>query len=505
MRTYYYFKWDKEAAVFLDLKQLEFETKDEKAFHGIRRYYDTFDWRLYNNNLEFYSEGKNYTLIAKNPESSIQTISFPKRPVFVSDLPAETNLQKILMPILQMRALSQIFLVNVTIKNIRILNKSRKTIARVVSETCNLKNKTVFSLIKVLPLRGYENQAGKLRHWIEDHEIADSNKNLFEILCETTGTTPGSYTSKMNIELHTELSVTEAVKMIHKRLLSVMQQNEDGIINDVDTEFLHDYRVTVRRIRSLYGQAKNVLPQELVKRAKKDYSSLGKLTNRMRDIDVYLLNINKYLDYMPGDLVEYIKPFFENLERERVREHRKLVNNFKSQSYKTLIKYWDSFLYQEDGSDDSKKHIMDFAREKIISRFEAVLSLGYKIIPGSPDVLVHKLRIECKKLRYLLEFYSSLFPSGLIPSLIRQLKILQDYLGEFNDYSIQQATLHEYINTLPLNSEKNKRTITALGFLIGKLSERQMEVRKDFAKTFKKFAGPETTKIFNRIKMADRA
>ena len=148
---------------------------------------------------------------------------------------------------------------------------------------------------------------------------------------------------------------------------------------------------------------------------------------------------------------------------------------------------------------------MDFAREKIMSHFEAVLSLGYKIIPGSPDALVHKLRIECKKLRYLLEFYSSLFPSGLIPSLIRQLKILQDYLGEFNDYSIQQATLHEYINTLPLNSEKNKRTITALGFLIGKLNERQIEVRKDFAKTFKKFVGPETTNIFNQIKIADRA
>ena len=162
MKTYYYIKWDKESAMFLDLKHLGFATKDEKAFHGIRRYYDTFDWRLYNNNLEFYSEGKKYTLVSKNPESSIQTISFPNRPVFASDLPAETNLQKVLGPVLQMRALSQIFLVNITIKNIRILNTARKTIARVVNETCNLKNKSVFSLIKVLPLRGYENQAGKL-------------------------------------------------------------------------------------------------------------------------------------------------------------------------------------------------------------------------------------------------------------------------------------------------------------------------------------------------------
>lgn len=118
--------------------------------------------------------------------------------------------------------------------------------------------------------------------------------------------------------------------------------------------------------------------------------------------------------------------------------------------------------------------------------------------------MVHKLRIECKKLRYLLEFYSSLFKFGLIPALIRQLKILQDYLGEFNDYSVQQAALHDYINKMTFKDEKNKQIIAAIGFLIGKLNERQIEVRKDFTKTFHKFSGPETSNIFKQIKMADK-
>jgi len=118
--------------------------------------------------------------------------------------------------------------------------------------------------------------------------------------------------------------------------------------------------------------------------------------------------------------------------------------------------------------------------------------------------MVHKLRIECKKLRYLLEFYSSLFASGLIPALIRQLKILQDYLGEFNDYSVQQVALHDYIKKMTFRDDKNKQIIAAIGFLIGKLNERQIEVRKDFTKTFRIFAGPETTNIFKQIKLADK-
>ncbi len=62
------------------------------------------------------------------------------------------------------------------------------------------------------------------------------------------------------------------------------------------------------------------------------------------------------------------------------------------------------------------------------------------------DEVVHQLRINCKKLRYLMEFFAPLFPENEIKTLIKALKLLQDNLGNFNDYSVQQIFLRQVLN-----------------------------------------------------------
>ena len=47
-----------------------------------------------------------------------------------------------------------------------------------------------------------------------------------------------------------------------RALLDIMVANEPGMRADLDTEFLHDYRVSLRRTRSLLGQIKNVFPAD---------------------------------------------------------------------------------------------------------------------------------------------------------------------------------------------------------------------------------------------------
>jgi CHAD domain-containing protein len=325
--------------------------------------------------------------------------------------------------------------------------------------------------------------------------------DLLDIIFETKRITPGTYSSKMNFQLDPMLPVTQTADLIHGYLLTIMQQNVDGIIKDIDTEFLHDFRVAVRRIRSLYSHLKKELAQQRVAKAQSDFARLGKFTNRMRDIDVYLLNKETYFGYLPAEMAQSIVPFYKMLADERKLEHKKLTGFLLSRSYLDVIKTWQRLLAQTDSDQTGDPPILKIARKYIITYFNKVMKMGRAITPNSPDSVLHKLRIECKKLRYILEFYASLFPPDLIPALIRQLKILQDNLGEFNDYSVQQINLQEYIAGLPLNSQKNKKIITAVGFLIGKLNERQLEVRKDFAKTFKQFSGPETLKIFEQIKM----
>ncbi len=61
-----------------------------------------------------------------------------------------------------------------------------------------------------------------------------------------------------------------------------------------------------------------------------------------------------------------------------------------------------------------------------------------------PDEAVHQVRIQCKKLRYLVEFFSELLPAEETEHIEKQLRRLQNTLGLFNDYSVQQRSLLSY-------------------------------------------------------------
>ena len=57
----------------------------------------------------------------------------------------------------------------------------------------------------------------------------------------------------------------------------------------LDTEFLHDFRVALRRTRSLLGQIRDVFPAAAVEHFSSEFSWIGRLTGPPRDLDVLLL------------------------------------------------------------------------------------------------------------------------------------------------------------------------------------------------------------------------
>jgi CHAD domain-containing protein len=95
----------------------------------------------------------------------------------------------------------------------------------------------------------------------------------------------------------------------------------------------------------------------------------------------------------------------------------------------------------------------------------------------TPDELIHQLRINCKKLRYLMEFFTPLFPPTKIKSLIRSLKLLQDNLGNFNDYSVQQQYLGKMQAQEGVGGEKALSLSYSIGALTAMLYQLQKEER----------------------------
>jgi CHAD domain-containing protein len=113
--------------------------------------------------------------------------------------------------------------------------------------------------------------------------------------------------------------------------------------------------------------------------------------------------------------------------------------------------------------------------------------------------MLHALRIECKKLRYLMEFFASLFPAKEINELIRQLKKLQNNLGDFNDLCVQQEYLLSLAVEFPDDRRQSRRTILAVGSLIGRLDAEKSRVKDSFAQTFTGFAAKANQKLFKSL------
>ena len=102
-------------------------------------------------------------------------------------------------------------------------------------------------------------------------------------------------------------------------------------------------------------------------------------------------------------------------------------------------------------------------------------------------------------MRYLLETFVSLFPIEKISELIFRLKVLQDYLGDFNDLSMQQERMKYYMEVLEKKNIKNKMVFAAIGGLITHLYFEQIRAREAFYKTFREFDTKLNARLINEI------
>ena len=311
------------------------------------------------------------------------------------------------------------------------------------------------------------------------------------------------YTSKLKFHLDPEMRADEAAKIILRFLCGVMRHNEDGIREDSDVEYLHDYRVAVRRTRSALGQIRIVFPAETTLRYKEDFALVGRWTNDLRDMDVYLSAEKSYRAMLPGALQDDIDPLFELLRQKRSEAHKKVVEGLDSDSYAALISEWEAFLSESPVDDPTAPNavlpIVDLARARIYKRYRRVVRTGRRLLEGATDDELHALRVECKKLRYLMEFFASLFPRKKIKYLIKQLKRLQRNLGNFNDYRIQQAYLFGIANDWLRNDSESGQALLAIGSLIGTLEVEKARERAAFDRTFIDFASPANKSLFQEL------
>jgi CHAD domain-containing protein len=116
----------------------------------------------------------------------------------------------------------------------------------------------------------------------------------------------------------------------------------------------------------------------------------------------------------------------------------------------------------------------------------------------APEQL-HELRKDCKKLRYLMEFFASLYAPDALGPLIGALKDLLDILGEHQDLAVQAQHLEGFAERMAAEGRAPARTLLALGALVGRLMERRAQVRAEYAAAFAAFEAAENRAAYRAL------
>ena len=495
-----------EIEPFLEELEKSFPVKAEKSQARSRIWYDTDDWSLYRKNLLLFVEHRTWHLIHRESGEVIATFSGKgcEKYRFAWDFPV-SRLRSLLEPVVSIRSFLPLLSQETSTSCFRILNKDGKTVAFVYLDTHeNQKAVDVFCSVTLKGVRGYDGSFNEVSRFFGLYGIKDvaSTSAALDHGVQSLGRFPLDYTSKFSVELQPKMTARHAMMSIYRQLLQTMEHNVNGIINDLDTEFLHDFRVAIRRSRSGFGEIKDVLPPDVVQKVKKDFSWLGRITGPTRDLDVYILDRDKYLNRLPGKLRPNLEHFFVDIENQRELEQKKLVEKLQSEKFQQIISHWHEYLqgsgeYVETAN--SERPVKKLAREIIFRKYTKVMKDGGAIKRSSPDEDLHRLRIQCKKLRYTLEFFNSLFPAGKMKLAIKQLKQLQDNLGAFNDLSVQQNMLQEYLAGLRPGSRKNQQLAIAIGGLLTNLYHEQQRVREGFYARFHNFSCEENQQLYRKL------
>ncbi len=494
--------------------ELPFEfIKVDAPQHQHVHYYDSFDWLCYRagETLEWHENAPASCLVlrtCKNGPIEQQMALDSAPPRFPAELP-RNRLRTTLRQRLGPRAMLPVADIETHSQRLRLVSKDLKSLAFLILSEHRIMNAAgkpvvMRKEIRVEPLHKHAKTADKLARYIESRwKLQRDDRSLLDLALASRGKQAATYSGKLAVPLEADMRADAAMRKILLVLLDTMEINEQGTIANLDTEFLHDFRIAVRRTRSALTQMKSVFPEHSRARFAKNFAWLGDITTPTRDLDVHLLEFNTLKQSLPKALRDDLEPLRQFLIVQQQQEQSKLARNLQSSTYRRVKDQWRRFLTsplpKRPVAQDALEPVAEIAHRRIWRMYRRVLREGRAITPASPAADLHELRKSCKKLRYLMEFFQSLYPTEKIRRLIRELKGLQDNLGEFQDLEVQTHTLKQYDEQMTRDGVMQPRTQTAFDTLQEHLHTSTERVRNEFESRFGRFSSKPNRLRFKQL------
>jgi CHAD domain-containing protein len=481
--------------------------RERPAVESDRTFYDTFDGLLHDAGVSAVHENGRLALIdrATAAEHAAVAIPQPTQPLLASQL-EDGPLRSALEPLVEVRALLPLVHVHSRARALDVLDDQRKTVVRMTIEepavvSASKREIPIRPRVRLALVRGYDRELEQVREALErELGFRPADQPMIDEAVRASGGVPGGIPSKVHVPLAADQRSDAAAVAVLRRLLEVIEANLEGTIADIDSEFLHDFRVSVRRTRSVQRELRWVFPPTELAGFRTEFRWLQGMTGDSRDLDVYVLEFDVLRSLLPDAMRSDLDPLLSVLKGRRLTARREMVRALRAERTSRLLSDWAAFLEElvarpVHDRPGAQKPIVELSGRRIRKVYRRMVKMGSAIDAASPPEDYHDLRKKGKELRYLLELFGTpLYPGDVVKPMIKTLKSLQDVLGRHQDREVQVATLSS------LRDEVSARpcgpaALMAMGALVQRLGEDEQAARSEFAASFGRFASKQQRRL----------
>jgi CHAD domain-containing protein len=298
-----------------------------------------------------------------------------------------------------------------------------------------------------------------------------------------------------------EVRADVGARQIHLALLDILAANEDGVRGNVDSEFLHDFRVAVRRARALLGQIRGVFRPDVVEHFAAEFSWIGRLSGPPRDTDVLILSLREQHREFDSDDMDALIAFLCRTQRE---EYARLISALDSDRYRKLLSDWKAFLESPAESSNQAAFANGPLAAAVARRArrlsKRIIQTAKGVDGRTPAEHIHQIRIDAKKLRYLVDITPAFYRPDDFRSILGALKKLQRALGDFNDAHVQETLLINCGRAVCTAGGPSGALVT-LGRLAERSRQHREHLRSEVVEKLRRFRARDVRKACERAFM----
>ncbi len=222
---------------------------------------------------------------------------------------------------------------------------------------------------------------------------------------------------------------------------------------EADEEAIHDMRVAIRRLRAALRIARPFFRPKRLEGVRTRLQEAAEVLGAVRDLDVILAHAQAYAERQPEGEPD-LDGWLDTLRSRRAAALDALREYLAGKRFRRLRSEVQAFLHGIGTREvtDAAASVVVGASGSVRVRdvLPAALWAQYSTVRAHEAVAeptpesLHGLRIEFKRLRYLMEFFQGVLGSRAIPAIELAVRA-QDHLGRTNDAWVAAGMLRAYI------------------------------------------------------------